>query len=551
MAHRSGKHLHSVGSPLILGLVALVALSFPLLAQKSEVQRGGADAADHFKKWLREDVVYIISAEEKDIFSKLRTDEEREQFIEQFWQRRDGDSSTVENEFKLEHYRRIQYANDWFASGEKGWKTDRGRIYVMYGPPTEMTRYGGGQYERPFNEGGGVTTTYPFEKWVYRHIDGIGENIELEFVDDTMAGEYRLAMSPHEKDALLNVPNAGLTLEESLGLVPKSDRIRNLYAANPQPTALSSPGIRDSVFERMHQFFAFQRPPAIQFKDLKEKVTASVQYNLVPFRVRADWVYLATDEVLVPVTVKIENQDLTYQESFGTFRATVNVYGSLRNLQGHFAAEFEDTLTSEYTPETLGYRLFQNSVYQKQIMVKPGLYRLDLIVRDVAAGKMGTLQTRVQIPALTRDALALSPVILSRRVEELKRSGEPPGLFEVGDLKIIPEVGDTFTTGDHLYFYIQAYNVAADQISGRPSLRIAYAVRAGNDTAVLNAQDDKGDLIHYYSPQRVVFRGTVPVQNLVPGSYRIEIEIVDRISNRRVTTSAPFHVTAPRAQGTR
>src|SRR6202790_1392817 len=137
-----------------------------------------------YKKWLDQDVVYIISSEERSAFLHLSTNEEREQFIEQFWQRRNPDPDSVENTFKEEHYRRIAYANERFASGIPGWKTDRGKIYIMWGPADEIESHpSGGSYDRPAQEGGGQTSTYPFEQWRYRYLEGIGNDIILEFVD--------------------------------------------------------------------------------------------------------------------------------------------------------------------------------------------------------------------------------------------------------------------------------------------------------------------------------------------------------------------------------
>src|ERR1700733_13386439 len=136
-----------------------------------------------YKKWLEEEVPYIITDEERSAFLQLQTNEEREQFIEAFWQRRDPTPDTVENEFKEEHYRRIAYANERFASGIPGWKTDRGRIYIIWGPPDEIEAHPtGGLYNRPSEEGGGSTTTYPYEDWRYRYMEGIGNNIIIEFV---------------------------------------------------------------------------------------------------------------------------------------------------------------------------------------------------------------------------------------------------------------------------------------------------------------------------------------------------------------------------------
>src|SRR6266496_3384427 len=198
------------------------------LAQKSKKADSGQDPSEKprnvkpelkkaYKDWLDKDVAYII------------TDEERERFIEEFWRRRDPDPDTDENEFREEYYERIAYANEHYASGIPGWKTDRGRIYIMYGKPDEKESHpAGGPYEREPYEGGGQTTTYPFERWFYRYLPGVGSGIEIEFVDPTGSGEYRIARNPDEKDALLHVPGAGLTLAESMGLADKGDRIANL-----------------------------------------------------------------------------------------------------------------------------------------------------------------------------------------------------------------------------------------------------------------------------------------------------------------------------------
>jgi len=147
----------------------------PSEKQKKQQKRNlNVELSKVYKKWLNEDVVWIITDEERAAFKQLSNDEERDNFIEAFWQRRDPTPDTEENEYKEEHYRRIAYANEHYAAGIPGWKTDRGRIYIMYGPPDENDSHpSGGTYERPINEGGGETSTFPFEDWRYRYIEGI------------------------------------------------------------------------------------------------------------------------------------------------------------------------------------------------------------------------------------------------------------------------------------------------------------------------------------------------------------------------------------------
>src|ERR1700756_1762006 len=222
-----------------------------------------------YKKWLNEDVVYIITPEERSAFVHLQTNEEREQFIEQFWQRRNPDPDSAENTFKEEHYRRIAYTNEHYSSGIPGWKTDRGRIYIMWGPPDEIQSHpSGGSYDRPAEEGGGETSTYPFEDWRYRYLEGIGENVELEFVDPSMSGEYHLTMDPSEKDALTYVPGAGLTQMESMGLSSKTARF-NSTDGTRTAYGPAGPTASQNEFTRLELNAKIQRPPPVKFKDLE------------------------------------------------------------------------------------------------------------------------------------------------------------------------------------------------------------------------------------------------------------------------------------------
>jgi GWxTD domain-containing protein len=228
-------------APVILAQVQQTAPA-PQAAQSVEQQLRDAlqredtalnGLATPYKKWLNEDVAYIITDEERKAFKTTGSDEEREQFITQFWQRRDPTPGTPENEFKSEHYRRIAYANEHYATKIPGWKTDRGRIYITFGPPDEIEDHSsGGVYERPPAEGGGTTSTFPFQQWRYRHIDGIGDNIIIEFVDPTMSGEFHMTSDPAEKDALLYVPGAGLTTMEQMGLSDKTQRFKNTDGAH-------------------------------------------------------------------------------------------------------------------------------------------------------------------------------------------------------------------------------------------------------------------------------------------------------------------------------
>src|SRR5215475_4474646 len=299
-----------------------------------------------YRKWLNEDVAYIISDEERTAFKRLQTDEEREQFIEQFWLRRDPTPDSVENEYKEEHYRRIAYANEHYASGIPGWKTDRGRIYITYGPPDEIESHpSGGTYERPPEEGGGTTSTFPFEQWRYRYIEDIGNDIIIEFVDPTMSGEYRMTMDPSEKDALLYVPGAGLTLMEQMGMSDKTARF-NRTDGTHLGVPFGGETQKMNEFNRLEQFAKLQRAPSIKFKDLEAAVTSRISYNILPMRVRTDFFPLTDASVLTYITVQFDNKDLQFKAKDGVQKAVINLYGRITTMTRRMAVTpFEDTVT--------------------------------------------------------------------------------------------------------------------------------------------------------------------------------------------------------------
>jgi len=196
-------------------------------ALKKKAQQLAKESAP-YTIWVNEEVIYIITPQEREAFLHLTTNEEREQYIEEFWRRRNPDPDSPENSYREEHYRRIAYANEHFSSGIPGWRTDRGRIYILHGPPDEIDSHAAGStYDRPPEQGGGSTTVYAFDIWRYRHLDDIGDNIELWFADPTGTGEYHLTMDPGEVDALAKVPGAGLSTCEQIGLCSKAQRFTN------------------------------------------------------------------------------------------------------------------------------------------------------------------------------------------------------------------------------------------------------------------------------------------------------------------------------------
>jgi len=537
--------MHTRKALLQVALLVVFACGVGVAAPPQKKQKGKSEEgsrAMYYKKWLQEDVTYIISEEEKKVFKDLQTDEEKENFIEQFWVRRDPDPRTSENEFKEEHYRRVAYANERFASGIPGWKTDRGRIYITFGPPAEIESHpSGGSYNREIWEGGGTTSTFPFERWRYRHIDGIGDDIEIEFVDKSMSGEYRMAMSPDEKDALMFVPNAGLTWNEEMGLSKKEDRpYFNPSAANNPSTGYMR--AKDMPFARMEQYFNLQRPPQIKFEDLKSIVTTNITYNQLPYQLRADFIRLSPDKVLVPITVELENKNLQFKKELDFNRAAVNVYGIVTNLTGRIMAEFEHVISTEYTDQYFEQGTKNRSIYQKIVSLPPGQrFKLDLVLKDINSGNVGVISRGLVVPKYDNAALQASSVILANSVQPVPTATDALEQFVIGDLKIQPNVKSEYVRGQNLIPYLQVYNATLDQTSLKPSIEVRYALKSGGKV-LEELTDLAGDSVQFFSGQRVVVLGKIPLKEIQPGKYTLEVAVVDKVSNRSVLASTDFKV---------
>src|SRR5467141_2219376 len=431
--------------------------------QKRKMKKTLKELDTPYKQWLNEDVVYIISPEERQAFLQLDTNEEREQFIEQFWLRRSANPDLPDNDFKEEHYRRIAYANEHFASGIPGWKTDRGRMYIMWGPADEVESHPtGGTYDRPMEEGGGSTTTYPWETWRWRYLEDIGENIIIEFVDPSGSGEYHMTMDPGEKDALLHVPGAGLSQMESMGMASKADRFSRSDGMTT-PRAMGGTPASMNEFNRLELYAKVNRPPTVKFKDLEAVVTSRIVRDQVHFNWRTDYLKVTNDTVLVPVTIQIPNSQLSYQAKDGIHSATINIFGRVSTLTGRIVQTFEDSVSRDFPDSLYQQSLKLQSIYQKAVPLRPGLYRLDLVIKDVKSGNVGVINTRLQVPKFDDDTLEASSLILADQLEHVPAKQIGTGQFVLGSSKVRPKLDGEFPSNERLGIYMQVYNLKPDE----------------------------------------------------------------------------------------
>jgi GWxTD domain-containing protein len=502
-----------------------------------------------YRTWLDQDVTYIISDEERKAFKNLSNDEEREAFIEQFWLRRNPNPDSPDNEFREEHYRRIQYANDHFAAGKPGWKTDRGRIYIEYGAADSVESHpSGGTYQRPIDEGGGETSTFPFETWHYRYLEGIGENIDIEFVDTCQCGDFHFTIDRSEKDALAKVPGAGLTQWESMGMAKKADRFKGGF--ENLGTGPNSSSNQSKEFDRIELAAKLFAPPPIKFKDLESFMTEHklLPGPIFPFDVRTDFVKVTSSTVLVPVTVQIRNRDITFVTKDGVAKGVVNILGKVTTLTHKTVQTFEDTVEVEQPAELLEKSLDKKSIYWKAVPLLPGLYRLDIAIKDVNnPDHLGYYGKSLNVPIYNDEKLGTSSLILADRIYPVSSHDIGQGSCVIGNTHVCPRVTTNsatpvnYTRSQDLNFWMQVYNLGINDRTKSSEAKVTYQIiDTTTNTVVFEKEQDSKDFGEH-SDQLTVEK-TLPVAGLQPGKYKVTIKVNDEISKQEIAQSAPFVV---------
>jgi len=489
--------------------------------------------------WLLNEVPDIITDAERRAFLELGTEEEREQFIEHtFWDPRNPDPESPVNIVREEHYRRLAYADEHFASGIPGRKTDRGHIYIIWGPPDEIESHPtGGAYYRPPEQGGGSTTTYPWELWRYRHLGDIGENIEIEFVDPTGSGEYRITRDPCEKDALAHVPGAGPSLAEIMGQSSKATRLTNTNGTTcPMPFGGTPSGM--DQFASLDRYFRVQRPPE-RFRDLEEKVSSRFVQSQIHMDYRADFLRVTANTVLVPITVQVPNRELSFQSRQGVHSAVLNLYGRITTPGGVVAQTFEDVISRDFPESLFQSSLNLSSIYQKSVPLRSGLYRLDLVIKDSLSGNLGVFTTALRVPRFADDKLDASNLILADQIETVPSNQTGTGQFVLNSYKVRPRLSQEFSSTDKLGIFLQLYNLKLDETLHKTNVSVAY--RITKDHQEIWRAVETADHLHRGGEQLTIQR-LIPVASLVPGRYTIEVTAIDLLTNDTVIRTAEFTV---------
>ncbi|MBV9572558.1 MAG: GWxTD domain-containing protein, partial [Acidobacteriales bacterium] len=378
-------------------------------------------------------------------------------------------------------------------------------------------------------------------------IEGIGQEINIEFVDTCMCGDYHMTIDRSEKDALKNVPGAGLTLSEEMGQSNKAARFSGSDGLEQLGASPFNRDLQSKEFDRLEQFAKLNRAPTVKFKDLEEVVTHKISVNLMPFDVRADFVRVTGDTVLVPVTVQVNNRDVTFVNKDGVQRGTVNIFGRVTSLTGRIAQTFEDTVQVDVPAELLAKVTQNSSVYWKALPLRPGRYRFDIVVKDVNGDRVGTWSKGVQVPDFGEDKLASSSLIVADQMGPVASKNVGTGSFVIGTTKVRPRVAPSdgkpisFKRDQKLNFWMQVYNLSMDDKTHKPSATVEYdVVNVATNKPVIRSVESTEQMGNV--GDQVTLQKTLSAANLDPGIYRIQIKVNDNISKQTVDPSATFAV---------
>jgi hypothetical protein len=362
-----------------------------------------------------------------------------------------------------------------------------------------------------------------------------------------MCGDYHFTIDRSEKDALLHVPGGGQTMEEQMGMAKKADRFKG--GLENLGTGPMTSDQATKAFDRIDMAAKLFAPPPIKFKDLDAFMSEHKLLTgpIFPFDVRTDFVKVTENTDLVPITLQIKNRDITFVTKEGVARGVVNILGRVTTITNKTVQTFEDTVEVEQPAELLEKSLDRQSIYWKALPLVPGLYRLDIAIKDVNnPDHVGLYGRALNVPIFHDEKLGTSTLILADQMNSVSSHDIGSGNFVIGNTYIRPRVSANpatpviFKRNQQLNFWMQVYNLGINEATKSNEATVTYQILDSTNTVVFEKELDSKDL-GAHSDQLTVEK-TLPVAGLQPGKYKVMIKINDTISKQEIAQSAPFVV---------
>lgn len=442
----------------ITGFLVLLLLfvSFGLSTQKKLSPK---DLPERYRKWLEEEVVYIITQKEKDVFLMLETDRERELFIEAFWKQRDPTPNTTENESKEEHYRRISYSNQWFGkeSPGPGWRTDMGRIYITLGEPRTIEKFEN------------LTEVYPTIIWFYEGLAeyGLPNAFNVVFFKRSGIGEYEL-YSPikfgpqhlliHYTGDATNYLSAFNELNNiepsiasiSLSLIP--GELTHVPSPSMASEILISQMIPSVPHEKVKDAYAEK---LLKYKDIIE-VDYSANYISNDSLIRV----IRDQSGLFFVHYLIEPQRLSLEQVGNRYYTKLEVNGKISDGKGNLIFQYDRIVPIEFNKDQIDNIKAKLFSFQDMIPLIEGNYKFDLLLKNSISKEFTSEETDLTVPAA--DSLQMSPLTLANKlVKDSKYIGKNKP-FLINNIQLVPSPRNDFCKEDILYLFFQIHGLKDD-----------------------------------------------------------------------------------------
>lgn len=494
-----------------------------------------SDAPD--PQWREGPVRYIITKSEDKAFQELETEAERVRFIEEFWLRRDPDPSTPGNEYRADFWRRVRRATSLYGKStpKPGWLTDMGKIYILFGPPDEISR------DEMNLERRDITV------WIYRNTPGVGPSRLLAGANQVIAfardssGEYRLTTEPSKTaDVWEGLPDPQPPMGQMAGFRARQQAFEQAMAdyiglTDPIIRAHGGPPTGGSLGLRM-TLARLQQPP--REWELNSEIRTREFFGSLPFRARADFFGMDDGRCSVLLTVAVKSMVVTYRGTPRGDEPAVEAVGTLFDSTGTVEiGSLDGTAGFRPAPENDRARLDDDLIYQARVVLPPGSYRARLTLLDEVSGKSSTSETPFTVPDFSAMPLAMSSVSLARSISSAEEGDRG---YLIGSLRVLPRLGNVYQAGEELSFYYQIYGAARSEETGKPMLDVTYTFLAAQGEDVMEigrvAFEDQNADAHGYA---------LPLEGWPAGSYVVRIEITDSVAGTSVARDLAFRIDEP------
>jgi GWxTD domain-containing protein len=490
------------------------------------------------KKWLQEEVVYIITDDEKDLFLDLETLEERTAFIEAFWNKRDPNPATPINEFKEEHYRRFDYANEFLGreTFRPGWRTDRGRYYIILGEPREIQRFDGYNEIVPvhlwFFQGDTAKGLPAFFYLMFFKRDDVGE---YELYHPVVDGPNALVRGQYSYEA-----NIEVVLEKLTDVSPELARASLSYDTSEPPDMTGGrPSLGTGIMlARVEESpkRAIRTDYADAWRRYGDKVSAEYSFNFVPSRNIFSVLIGPEQTPFVHYSIEIDPQNFTMEtdEDRSKFYTTLDVSFEVSNSEGRLIIANDKEVYIELSPsqaQQVGPAPFS---YQDDFPLLAGDYKVSVILRNRVIKQYTVAERDITVPSFSADTPTLSDVIVGFRTELKGGDLEPDELrtFQIGNLQVHPSAESVFVLGDTAHVFLQV-------IGAEPSYGLHFTLMNGEE--VLQERTTK---VEDYQGGPVVER--FPLTGMMGGRYEMRVRLLDPSGNGVAERSSPVTV-SPRS----